>query len=259
MITVELYGRTGNNMFQIAAALALAKKHNTTARFVGSSEHLEGFKLKGLSRSSVKCPNKYQENEFTYNPEFANIPDNVHIDGYFQSEKYFINIEEDVRRCFSFDQNTVEKAKKWQGAKFKRIIYGDLATALHIRRTDYLKHPDVYPQFGIEYYDKCLDKIPNKGTVLIFSDDIKWCSTAFSGRGYEFVDMPAIPSMYLMSHCKNIIMANSTFSWWSTWLGKPEIAIYPKNWFGSNWPHKNKHANQEECIKDLCPSKWIAV
>jgi len=257
MITVELYGRTGNNMFQIAAALALAKRHNTTAGFVGSNEHLEGFKLKGFSRSSSKCPNIYQENKFTYNPEFENITDNVHIDGYFQSEKYFINIEEDIRRCFSFNQNIVEQTKKWQGSKFKRILYGDVATALHIRRTDYLKYPDIYPQFGLEYYDKCLDKIADKGTVLVFSDDLKWCSATFGGRGYEFVDMPAIPSMYLMSHCKNIIMANSSFSWWAAWLGRAEKVFYPSNWFGKKWPHMNIHASHDECTKDLCPNRWL--
>ena len=90
---------------------------------------------------------------------FNNCPNHITLKGYFQSEKYFINIEEDVRRCFLFNQNIVEQTKKWQGSKFKRMLYGELATALHIRRTDYLKHPDVYPQFGLEYYDKSYKNI----------------------------------------------------------------------------------------------------
>ena len=257
MITVELYGRTGNNMFQIAAAIATAKRLGTQAYYVGSENHLRGLKLKGISNIQKKCPKSFIEKRFNYDTDFENISDNIHLDGYFQSEKYFLLAEDEVRRCFSFDTNIVETTKKFHDGKYKCFLDGSLNTAIHVRRTDYLKYPDIYPHYGAGYYDSCISKIGEAGRVLVFSDDIEWCKSIFNGRNYTIVELPPLPSMYLMTKCKNVIMANSSFSWWASWLGRAEKVFYPSNWFGNKWPHMNVHATQEECIKDLCPSRWL--
>lgn len=259
MITTSLYGRTGNNMFQIAAAISLAKIHNTSAHYWGDESHLKGFKLKGVSRTHVKNKNEFVEKMFCYDKEFINLNDNTHLDGYFQSEKYFNEAEEEVRKCFSFDKSIIETTKNFNNFKYKKFLDENLNTAIHVRRTDYLKYPDVYPQYGIEYYDLCLSKMGEIGRVLVFSDDIGWCRNFFSGRDYTMVDLPPIHSMYLMSKCKNIIMANSSFSWWASWLGRAEKVFYPQNWFGNRWPHKDVHPSHDECTKDLCPSRWIRI
>lgn len=257
MITVELYGRTGNNMFQIAAAISAAARNNTTAGYVGDSSHLNGFSLEGISKSKKNANRIYQEQSFRYDKKFNNIIDNTHLDGYFQSEKYFLSVEDKVRKCFSFNKDIVDTSLNYDDSKYKKIISGSVSTAVHVRRTDYLRFPDVYPQFSPKYYSRCINRIENKGDILVFSDDLNWCRNNFSGMGYYFIDLPPLPSMYLMSHCKNIIIANSTFSWWAAWLGKPEKVIYPKNWFGEKWPHKDKCSDEKECIKDLIKPGWI--
>lgn len=256
MITVDLYGRTGNNMFQIAAAIAVAKRLGTQPYYVGDDSHLNGLKLKGISKIQKKCSKSFVEKMFNYDNSIEALTDNTHLDGYFQSEKYFLPAEDEVRRCFSFDTNTVESAKKIHDGKYKCFFDGNLNTAIHIRRTDYLKYPDVYPQYGLDYYDTCLAKMGDIGRILVFSDDIGWCRNIFNGRDYTMVELPPLPSMYLMSKCKNVIMANSSFSWWASWLGRAEKVFYPQNWFGNRWPHKDIHSTHEECIKDLCPSRW---
>jgi hypothetical protein len=243
-------------MFQIAAAICAAKRNNTSAHYVGDPSYVKGFKLKFLSPATIKAKNKFNENMFCYDPSFEEIKNNTHLNGYFQSERYFAFAEYEVKKCFSFDNNIIEATKKHEKGKYKRFLAGDESTAMHIRRTDYLKYPDIYPELTEEYYYNCLNILNNNASILVFSDDLHWCKNNLKGREYIFVDMPPMPSMYLMSNCKNIIMANSTFSWWAAWLGKHENVICPKNWFGKKWPHQDKHNSQSDCTKDLFLANW---
>lgn len=255
MITVELVGRTGNNMFQIATAMSIAKKNKTLAKYWGKDSHVKGFKLKGIEKATKPNNKKYIEKTFNYDKEIENVEDGTNIEGYFQSEKYFSNIKEEVKRCFSFTSQIVNNVETYCGGKFKDILKGENATALHVRRTDYLKHPEIYTELDKNYYMKCLENIQEKGRILVFSDDFKWCEKQFDGD-FNFIKIGHIESMYLMSKCKNVIIANSTFSWWSAWIGNPKKVIYPKNWFGKEWPYKNVHTTYEECTKDLFPQDW---
>jgi hypothetical protein len=243
-------------MFQIAAAMCAAKRNGTSAHYIGDNSHIRGFKLKGLNQANRKAVHKFNENMFSYDSSFEGIKNDTHLDGYFQSERYFSFAEDEVRKCFSFEHSVVDTAKNHDGGKYKRFFNGDTATALHIRRTDYLKYPDIYPEFNGEYYNHCLSRISEKGSILVFSDDLNWCQNNLRGHDFTFVDMAPLPSMYLMSNCKHIIMANSTFSWWAAWLGKPDVVICPKNWFGKKWPHQDRHPSQSDCTKDLFPANW---
>lgn len=255
MITVQLVGRTGNNMFQIATAISLAKKNNTIAKYWGDDSYINGFKLKGVEKTNKPNKKKYIEKTFNYDKEFESITDDTNIEGYFQSEKYFLNVKDEIKRCFSFTSNIVNSTKQNKNGSYKSIIKGETSTAVHVRRTDYLKHPKIYNQLDKNYYGACLESIKEKGRVLVFSDDINWCREQFDKR-FEYITMKPIESMYLMSRCSNIIMANSTFSWWAAWIGSPQKVIYPKNWFGEDWPYKNIHTTYLDCIKDLFPQEW---
>lgn len=255
MITVQLLGRTGNNMFQIATAMNLAKRNNTIAKYWGDDSYINGFKLKGIEKTNKPNKKKYVEKSFNYDKDFENINDGTNIEGYFQSEKYFSNIKDEIKRCFSFNFQIVNNTTKHKDGAYKSILKGEMSTAIHVRRTDYLKHPKIYSELNKKYYDSCLECISEKGKVLVFSDDIKWCQSQFD-KSFEYINMKPIESMYLMSRCSNIIMANSTFSWWAAWIGTPQKVIYPKNWFGKEWPYKNIHLTYEECIRDLFPQEW---
>lgn len=259
MITVQLNGRTGNNMFQIAAALAVGKRNNVDSFYIGDDSHIKGFKLKGIQKGIKKSDFIFEERKFNFDDSFYSLGDRTHLIGYFQSEKNFIRAEDEVRKCFSFTQSVVDETLRSNNGRYKKFFSGERATAVHVRRTDYLKYPDIYPELNADYYRKSLEMIKDKGSILIFSDDYQWCKNNFNDKGFELVDMSPMSSMYLMSNCSNIIMANSTFSWWAAWLGKPEMTIYPKKWFGTKWPHQNVHTTLEDCVKDITPTNWIGI
>ena len=89
----------------------------------------------------------------------------------------------------------------------------------------------------------------------VFSDDPDWVG--------EYFDIPAqfqivkgytgIEDMYLLSHCRNNIIANSTFSWWAAWLNlnPDKIIIAPKKWIIGE--------NLDVSDTDLIPAEWICL
>lgn len=257
MITVELYGRTGNNMFQIASAISTASRIGTDPYYVGDDSFVKCFKLKNISQSKNRCRNNYYEKKFSYNEDFKNIKNDTHLDGYFQSEKYFYEVSEKIKKCFSFNEDLKEEIKN--DNRYKEYVNDNNNIAIHVRRTDYLKYSHIYPQCGMEYYEKCISYVKNLNKILIFSDDTNWCKENFYGNNIDIIDLDPFKCMYIMSKCKNIAMSNSTFSWWAAWLGNCQNVMYPKRWFGTDWPKKEIHPSSDDCTKDLCPDRWMAI
>lgn len=264
MITVKLYGGIGNNLFQIAAASRLAKIHNTNVSYLFSnnkkrietSSLVKELMLNGISRTYTEENIKFKEKNFNFDKNVLTLPDGTNLDGYFQSQKYFIDIEKEIKNIFSFKKNIYIETKKLNKDIYHSIIEGGNSVGLHVRRGDYLLHKNVYAQLNIEYYKRCLSEIKNKKQVYVFSDDIKWCRSEFVGNEYVFVKHTPIHTLLLMSNCDNLIIANSTFSWWGAWLGRKKNIFCPSRWFSQDWPYKDEHTTVEDCTKDLIPENW---
>ena len=113
--------------------------------------------------------------------------------------------------------------------------------AIHIRRGDYLYNP-IYNVCDEEYYTKGIKYFIERfidPVFYVFSDDPKWCGTFMESFHiqYHIIDnnqgFNSYQDMYLMTQCKHIIIANSSFSWWGAWLNdnKNRIILAPKRWF----------------------------
>ncbi len=160
-------------------------------------------------------------------------PDNdsaiVH-DDYFQNSKY---IPPQFSMEFILPENLSDKNKK-----IIREIELSESVALHVRRGDYLN----YTQYCIlgfnDYYRIALDIVGQKmrhPKLFIFSDDIEWCRETFCDFQCTFIDWnqgeDSFLDMYLMTCCKAVIMANSTFSFWGACLNKNNpMVIIPRDW-----------------------------
>lgn len=258
MISVDLIGRMGNNLFQIGACLSLAKRHSTSARCTSREGHLSAFELMNISYGPQ--PNRgckyYNETKFNFYESFFGLPANTHMHGYFQSYRYLEGAEDVVRSNFAIKPFVRDNVNANGFGYLDDPENG--VTCLHVRRTDYLQFQHCHPCCGMEYYKQCLEEIAPKGKVIVISDDLGWCKDNFHGGAFEFADLDHHCCMYIMTRVKNIVIANSSFSWWGAWLNnRSDKTVYaPKQWFGNTLPYREADINLENCIKDVFPPSW---
>lgn len=212
------------------------------------------MKIYEILKNIFKEKNHYIEKQFNYDDNINNI-NYRYYDWYFQSEKYFIDFEDNIRKEFEFKIEPSENNKK-----MIEIINESNSVSVHIRRWDYTlaKNNYIWLQ-SIEYYNKSIDLIKKKidnPIFIFFSDDISWVKENIILNDKSFyIDWNDSNTNYedmrLMSLCKHNIIANSSFSWWWAWLNKnkEKIVIAPKKWFNS-W---NLNYN------DILPDKWIKI
>jgi hypothetical protein len=239
-------GRLGNQMFQYASLRGIAA--NRGFNYCIPSKEIFGVSDLNVKNSTTNIHTAFDiskdKTSLTHNSIveecgyhfdeklFNTCEDNVDLFGYFQSEKYFKHIETEIRKTFFFDPETIKVCSEFLNT-IPQVI------SLHIRRGDYLNLQDFHPTPSIEYYEKALNKLPDV-PVIIFSDDIEWVSKQQlfdSNRFYISESNTADFDMCLMSMCNYHIIANSSFSWWGSWLAQSEHTIAPKNWFGPSLSH----------------------
>lgn len=252
-------GRLGNQMFQYAATLGIARKIGTRAVCnIGHDLCSIGkcFKLGSVDDAVVLFDGlmTYREPMFSFNEDVFHFDPNlcIDLDGYFQTEKYFKHIREEILDNFTFLEEIQEKGNE---IFYSLSIEPNKTCSIHVRRGDYLILPTYHPSFGLEYYSKALNVLdPNEDLdVLVFSDDPKWCMDNFGNkRGkscIRYAHSDPFVDLYMMSKCCSHVIANSSFSWWGSWLsGKPTVA--PKTWFGPN-------GNQD--WQDIYAEGWVKV
>jgi len=167
---------------------------------------------------------------------FENCPDNVDLFGYYQSEKYFKNIEDEIRKDFSFSNELNDICTSFISENFG----SESIVSLHVRRGDYTLNSN-HPIQSTQYYEEALNKFSDL-PVIIFSDDPDWCDQQqlFSSDRFLISKGNATDfDLCLMSHCHYHIIANSSFSWWGAWLAKSGKIIAPKNWFSGDCVNKS--------------------
>lgn len=259
-ITANLKGGLGNFLFQIATSFSYSKKHKKELVFNYQNtyivhKNIEHYNSNIFSKllfesTSRSYDNIYNEHSFNYN-EIPYFTGSVYLDGYFQSEKYFSSHRDEVLDLFDFGNDT----KNLIGQKYSDLITKNTCS-LHVRRGDYLNHPDVHPTLTPDYYREAISHFGNDVTFLVFSDDINWCKENLNSLTDNIVYIEGntdYQDLYLMSICKNNIICNSTFSWWGAWLNQNENkkVITPSKWFGD----KLKHYNTD----DLYCDNWIKI
>lgn len=272
MIYVRLTGGLGNQLFQFSAAWFLAKKHDTKVGLdlsMLNEQHPDitnrSFELhKVLSPSSyeiissrhynyiitthptwlerinrkLKRSSYYFEKNLTYRSEFNNLSEECYIEGFFQSLKYLRIDDPEFRSLFTFPAKISEKNQTFIREKSQKRL-----TAIHIRRGDYVTSSKINQIHGIcsvEYYKSAVKLLANRdlSEFVIFSDDPKWVKENLKfDQPVHYVDwnqgVDAYQDLYLMLHCSDFIIANSSFSWWGAFMGEKagSSVIYPIQWF----------------------------
>ena len=256
-------GRLGNQMFQYTALRGLAAKHGyeyclpprkvvATSDIKCANSDITMFECFEIPDAPKRITNfqKVMESTFALDENlWNNCPDNISLYGYFQTEKYFKHIEDDIRTAFTF----VDDIQKPTEEAFNSNFGNTEVVAIHIRRGDYLQYSH-HPVQTIDYYYQALSYMPEDIPVMVFSDDIEWCKEQelFQGDRFIFSENNSTGvDLCLQFLCTYHIIANSSFSWWGAWLAKSKKTIAPSTWFAG--------PNASKDLSDLYLPEWIVI
>lgn len=292
MIIVRLKGGMGNQMFQYALGRRLAHKHGSELKFdlgffaeddQGNPNHvvrnydLDIFNVAGspasaaeISKLAKRTNNTFlervlnkiigpkashiREPHFHFSESAYNAPDNVYLDGYWQTEKYFADAEDLIRSDFTFKEDVGVEARE-----ILREIEATESVCVNVRRGDFVTNP-FHGALGTDYYrqgEEIINARTGAEKYFVFSDEVEWCeanlkfdrpavfvSHKFAGRKFQ-------DYIRLMAACKHFLIPNSSFAWWAVWfnVNSNRAVVAPKQWFSdSSWDPK-----------DLIPEDWIRI
>lgn len=285
-VAVKIYGGLGNQLFQYAAAKSLALDNDAKLLLDISWFNCNQERFYELTNFNVQCDasisfskpynfifkkyvflrcsnnkklllNIFRENSLSFQSEFLKINSSIYLDGYFQSEKYFLRHQNKIRNNLLFTDAS------FRGESiFENQILGSESVSIHIRRGDYVTNKEVadfHGSLGMDYYKKSIEFIRSKiknPVFFVFTDDPDWVIENFSHHlPFTLVrnsktENAGIRDLRLMSLCKHNIIANSSFSWWGAWLNvnHQKIVISPKKWF-----------KKSETPPDLIPPSWMQI
>jgi hypothetical protein len=279
-IVAEIFGGLGNQLFQYAAGYSLAcrtggqlllyPQPGSTRPFVLDRLALDivpapkRFHERAIARLSretgMPVPGVYRPRNFHLEPRFLDLKPPVRLIGYFQSERFFADVADEVRGLFRLRQGFSPAAQRIAAA----IAAAELPVSIHVRRGDYANPGAAvyHPILPAEYYrratlllSRLLGAEPH---YFIFSDepDAAAETLGFLSERTVAIGDPLRPEeeVFLMAQCRHHIIANSTFSWWGAWLNPnpAKTIIAPRQWFT---PFGLRHMN----IADLVPAGWITI
>ena len=274
-------GRLGNQMFQYAFIRGVSKRYgydfiipDANANRFDNYGLFDCFELEGCKTGEGSYPT-LECRDTAFNQKFLDdCSDNTNYSGVFQTEKYFANATEELRKDFTFHKEILDPCQEFIDN------VGD-AIFLHVRRGNsnlvgkrgekwsYQLLQDYHPLMKKEYYLEALSHFDESKKVIVLSDTIDWCKEQdwlqddrflFSDSSYEvFDDGASVPyiDLCLMSLCSGGIIANSSMSWWGAWLQNNTGKIIASNpWYGAK---AYNYGNAELCDADLIPERWTKL
>lgn len=273
MVAVQLSGGLGNQMFEYALYLKLKsmgkevkiddftcygeqelQRTNQLFVFGVSYERLSKEEYEKLTDSSMAAADRlrrklfgrrdlsYREASCNFDPEVL-LREPALLTGYFQSEKYFADVKEQVREAFRFREKDAGIVLSPEQEKLLSRIQSCEAVSVHIRRGDYLSAQNQAMFGGIcddAYYDRAIAEMKRRlpeAVFFFFSNDTDWVKERYRGENCVVAEGngedAGFRDLFLMSRCRHHIMANSSFSWWGAWLDEnpDKVVIAPKRWF----------------------------
>ena len=270
-------GRLGNQMFQYASMRGIAsvkgfdwvvppENYDHTANYA----LFETFKMTNVQDKNIGFVEGeiLKETIHCYDKNLVDsCSDNTNLDGFFQTEKYFEKISDEIRSDFTFKDEYLKPCKEFIDSLDTTPIF------LHIRRGDAIGKEHYHPVAPMSYYVEALKRFDKDTPCFVFSDDLDWCKSQDLFKSdkflfndnierYDYQSMDGSGSMQytllphvdlcLMSLCSGAIIVNSSFSLWVAWLqnnrGK---VIASKPWFGPSASHLD--------TSDVVPDHWEII
>jgi hypothetical protein len=291
-VCVKLSGRLGNQMFQYAAGLGLARR-------IGATLSLDGARSDSAAKSRIQVIRSFSLPEHCYYSG-TNLAENVsrllarsfgvqrpplrkhglpivhetglefeptifdrnegcHLMGRWQSARYFENVESDIRRTFDLSRYATGAIR----ADAEQIRRESLPVAVHLRRGDYATNARTLSRFGLctrPYYDAArrhLESVARPSRYFVFSDDPAAAQAELAGwTNTTFITgHGAEEDLRLIGECKQAVISNSTFGWWGGWLIPPapgKVIVAPQQWF-------SEAMQRRKPPRDIYCADWVKI
>ena len=284
MILFYGQGGLGNQLFQYAAARALAQRHGVpvqidphwfshplpgetrrnyelgafrlTLNQASGSEQLQ-WRLARSRLGRIFGPllpfAVLRERAGQFDNRFSRAGPNTYLLGFWQSEQYFA----DIRPALLADL-ALASAPTQAEHDLMTDMEQSQSIAVHVRRGDYVTSASTHAFHGVcsvAYYQDAVAHIAarvQRPSIYVFSDDLNWCKANLQFPHPTRFVAAASPhrELWLMSVCRHNVIANSSFSWWGAWLGSPEgrVVVAPRHWFAGQ--------RSSPC---LIPQRWTSL
>jgi Glycosyl transferase family 11/Glycosyl transferases group 1 len=268
IVSIDIMGGLGNQLFQIAAAYAYAMKENAQLQILYKSNNGNRpvywdtvlKKLKSYFVSSLPSLPIWSEDLPTmYKPIDPIISNGIHLKGYLQSSKYYYHptIIQQIKQLFRPDKSSLENITK----KYRYLLNErERVVIIHARRTDYITHSEFHGPLDISYYkeavNRMLQKVEDPIYILAADDSNYWSEIkeyipeVFSNPHIIIDNESDIDTFYLLQQFQHFIMSNSTFIWWCVYLADAQNVFAPSKWFGPHGPQP---------FHDIFESNWNLI
>lgn len=242
---LEFCGRLGNQLWQIAGTLGLARALGGDPVFPDQWSYRRYFSVPDQYFAPIVDPRWGGTDS---SEAVAPMLPDIRARAYLQALALWDPHAEEVRAWFQPSDEALEILKETE-------LHGQLgeSISLHVRRGDNVYQPEHFWLPTVEYYQTALAALPT-APIAVFSDDPHWCQhvlrpalaprelTIYHGQTRPREDEPNYWSsrvtnrdwvdLFLQAQCKYHIISNSTYSWWGAWLSRQPWVLYPSQWYG---------------------------
>lgn len=251
MVSFRAAGRMGNFLFEAASSYGYARRHvlewsvpNWTTHNFWSPLYLQHLVHPDYNKREdiLINENGMQYQDIPFEEDWRN--QNIVLNGYWQSYKYFEEYREDILNLFTYPYKMIEDT-----------------CSIQARFGDYLTIPGKHIIVDEPYLRKAMKYI-NDNTGIekfkVFSDDINYFKRNYGNLfNFEYSTGSIEQDLIEISCCAHNINSSSTFSWWGAWLNRnPEkIVVTQEKWFQDGWKDGSILAQTQ----DIVPENWIKL
>lgn len=261
MLIVDLKGGLGNQIFQLAAGILIARGEKlllNTSFYIQDARHggaIIHHIFPGLEKQYANLQTPHHNYPLLYldrrpshyDSQLLSLSLPLHLSGYFQNHNYLTHVLSMLQSTYIKNTSSVNLGS-----------YGHYITdpsvhviGLHIRRGDYISLASQFGCIKCECLFKCAleimqEPLPDghRYSVLIFSDEqpggLRVPSLPCEYKHVNFkTDNKVLQDLLqfiLLSKCDSIVCSNSTYSYWAgCFARRPDRVYLPSQWFINKW------------------------